>query len=638
MNRKIIIWFKPVLFLIGLAFLFSLIQPLFTVSDYRIYQTVKGFYKEKTESLDAIYVGASNVYASWQGPAAWDEFGIACYGMSIPSMPATATKYLIEECRKTQPNALFIVNLNNFKSNGIVATESDIHNVTNFLPMSKTKIKLINELAKQVGYTGMDKAEFFLPIIRFHSGWNEFTSKTFEKELEGMKGASFYGTFLRKATNIKNEFRYTDRRCTITEGQDQILRDLVKYCQDEQVKMLFVFAPQAIEEDTSIQQINTMKDYVVAQGFPVLDMMEKIDELEFDFTSDFYDTFHCNIHGSLKFTHYLGAYLKENYGFSDKRGQSAYADWDRVAEQYMADIQPYTLNIERDNLLRDNTIEKTKVTKCQAYGQSIQIAWTKVPKATGYAVYRQHIDTATGKLTPWELMTNVSANTLQYIDNNLTRNITYRYTVVPFYSKGGEMVYGNFKINGVSAKSALSAPNLLKLEESDSGITISWKAMKDAKGYVVYRKTGTENWIKLKKLKGNVTTFTDKYYQSDLPYIYTVKAYEMVDGAQQNGDHDRTGLLRYVELPKPEPVVMLTDNGVKINWNKIEGANSYSVYVKDADDQWSAVATHITDIACLDKNYVEGTSPVYKVVAEIIHGKKYYEFPSEQVILAKGDN
>ena len=183
MNKKNILWLKPILFLVCFALLFSFIQPLFTVTDRRIYQTVKGFYEEKANTLDAIYIGASNVYASWQGPVAWKEYGITCYSLAIPSMPAVATKYLIEEARKTQPNALFIVNLNNFKSNGIAVSESDIHYIVNFMPMSKTKVALINELSKQLGYTGLDKAEFYLPIIRFHSGWNQITSKNFEFDL-----------------------------------------------------------------------------------------------------------------------------------------------------------------------------------------------------------------------------------------------------------------------------------------------------------------------------------------------------------------------------------------------------------------------------------------------------------------------
>ncbi len=638
MNRKNMVWCKPVLFLIGLALLFSLINPLFTVTDDRVYQSVEGFYEEKPNSLDVIYIGASNVYASWQGPAAWEEFGITGYGIGIPSMPAVATKYMIEECRKTQPDALYIVNLNNFKVNGIVTTESDVHNVTNFLPLSTTKVALIDELAERAGFSGMDKAEFYFPVIRFHSAWEEFLAKNMDRELDGLKGASYFPTFLRTAVSLKDDFCYTSDRISVTQEQQGILQSLVSYIQKEGVNALFVFSPQVISEEKTVGQINTLKDYVLAQGLPVLDLMENIDALQLDLDSDFYNAYHCNVHGALKFTRYLSAYLKENYGFRDKRGDPAYAGWDAAAEEFAKRIKPYALPFEIENMLRSNDLAAPKLVKCTASGTSIQVNWQKSAGASGYAIYRQHRDRQTKELYPWEFVTEVDADTLHYTDEQLLRNTGYKYTVVPLGEENGGTVYGNFDISGIAAMTTIPNPKLLALEETDAGITVSWEAQDGVDSFIVYRKLPGQRWVNIGSVDGTSTTFTDSGYEPQLPYIYSVKAGAEVNGQNRYSGFDAVGLLRYAELQKPEPTLQINQDGLEITWDAVEGAGSYSVYVRQGDAPWQVVAKHITDTVWVDADYAERENAEYIVSAEFRHSDQYYKFHSAQVALEKGDN
>lgn len=635
MKEKRSYWVKPIVFLIIFVLLFSVIQVPFTVTDGRIYQAVKGFYKEEPESLDMVYIGASNVYASWQGPAAWNEFGIAGYGFAIPSMPVTATKYLIEECRKTQPDALYIINLNNFKDNGVKITESDVHNVTNFMPMSRTKVALIDELAEKAGYTGLDKAEFYLPIIRFHSGWNEFTPELFDKELTGLKGASSFPTFLKSADSIEEEFCYTARRETATEEQELLLQELMAYIRAENVNALFVFSPQAISAEGTVARLNTLKDLLVEQGFPVLDLMEEIDSLELDLTSDFYNELHCNIHGALKFTHCLGEYLQAHYSFSDKRGDPAYADWDKAAADFMDIIAPHTTDFERSGALRSNDLAAPQY-KCTSLGERVRIDWEETAGAEGYAIYRKYPESK-NKEAVWEYIAQTDADTLTYIDTQVERNVTYTYTVVPLSYRDGETVYGNFDVFGISAQTTLSAVKLLTLTEAENEITVSWEALEDAEGYDVYRKLPEQEWVNLGTLGADVTEFTDSSYDPDLPYIYTVRAYETVRDKKQQSDYDGDGLLRYKELLPPEPSVQLAEGAAEISWNAVAGASSYSVYIQDADGTLTEIASHITDAVYRDEAYAERTDPAYQVFAEYLHAGNYYEFPAEHAVTVKGD-
>ena len=91
---------------------FLCVQEVLTGNeDTRTITRVKCFYDLKENSLDAVYVGSSFTYAFWNAPYAWNEYGIAVYPYSTEYQPIEAAKFIIEDGLKTQPDALYIVNL-----------------------------------------------------------------------------------------------------------------------------------------------------------------------------------------------------------------------------------------------------------------------------------------------------------------------------------------------------------------------------------------------------------------------------------------------------------------------------------------------------------------------------------------------
>ena len=76
-------------------------------------------------------------------------------------------------------------------------------------------------------------------------------------------------------------------------------------------------------------------------GYPVINMIEKTEEMHIDRSKDYFDMYHVNIHGSIKTTNYLLKYLVGNYGFLNKKGYSDYADWDDAYIAYSEFVKPY---------------------------------------------------------------------------------------------------------------------------------------------------------------------------------------------------------------------------------------------------------------------------------------------------------
>ena len=109
--------------------------------------------------------------------------------------------------------------------------------------------------------------------------------------------------------------------------------DLLDYCDQENANALFLLAPQAIS-DNVYKQINSLGSVVEQRGYPYWDILKMADELGIQTDIDFYNANHTNVHGSMKLIGYLGQRLVEEYGFTDKHGQTGWESWDKSVELY----------------------------------------------------------------------------------------------------------------------------------------------------------------------------------------------------------------------------------------------------------------------------------------------------------------
>ena len=450
---------KSKVLLRSLAFLLLLciavigVQRLFKVKDYRISQAQHGFYEEEKGSLDAVYVGPSHVYAFFEGPLAWDSHGIAVYPLSMPSMPYMTLKYMIKEARKTQPDAMFIVNTNVF--NFRTMDDIKIHRMADYMPLSLNKIQMVSAMSERAGISLIDQLEFYFPIIRFHSGWSDLTSQDFTYSYNGLKGASVYKSFLANSSNVTKSYGTVEK---VGEIQEQVLADLddlLDYCDSENLTVLFVTVPQARNAYPDLlAMFNGVEAHIRERGYDCIDLMENPEDAGILFDCDFYNGRHANIHGALKYSAYLADYLIEHYGFSDKRGTAGYESWDEAAKEYNEIISAYTLPFEREHAGRDYGLSRPAM-KVTGEGSSITVEWKPVDGADGYQIYRK--SAADGG--SWKIICETylypedadgSTGMLSYTDIDTYEGYVYTYTVVPIRLSGHEMVYGNFNYKGVS--------------------------------------------------------------------------------------------------------------------------------------------------------------------------------------------
>ena len=202
------------------------------------------------------------------------------------------------------------------------------------------------------------------------------------------------------------------------------------------------------------------------------------------------------------------------------------------------------------------------------------------------------------------------------------------------YSSTGKVngISGNVDMNYHYVEPVFGVPELSSVNATADGLKISWKAVPEAEGYTIFRKSGNSSWKTLGSTEG--TSFVDKSAVAGETYTYTVRAYRGgFDNAQANkydslywSWFDSKGITRTC-LAIPQ----LTDaenvsGGIKVTWGAVKGAEKYRVYRKaKGASSWTNLgdvsSTSYTDKAKLES----GTTYLYTVRAVQGASTSYFE-------------
>lgn len=154
---------------------------------------------------------------------------------------------------------------------------------------------------------------------------------------------------------------------------------------------------------------------------------------------------------------------------------------------------------------------------------SVKIRWGAEEVVSGYYVYKKN---AEGK---YKLIAKLDGNTFSYIDTNLVTGQSYGYKLKAYRVVDGK-TYKSPRSKAVSAIPIPRKPKKPTITEKKRSLVLSWKQIKGATGYVVYRRDGKKgNYKKIATRKGQTTvSYTDKKVSKGITYYYKVVAYKTV--------------------------------------------------------------------------------------------------------------
>ena len=438
--KRILPVLRGFLFIIILLVIVLSVQQVLSIDNAGAFENVRGFYREKPGSLDCVFVGSSNAYCFWEPVFGWDRYGITSWNFAVPGMPMQAVKYYIIEARKTQPDALIMVNLNCFRNETAEPLLKGIHFAVDYFPFSVNKIRMINALNAGPERDYSVLLESFFPIIRFHSRWSDLQQWSFGISSRHFKSSLFISGFTSASYDLSEELVCHNGSVSPPDDVLAVFSDLLSFCQQNHLNVLFVKIPQFLLKEEQ-EQLNYMESMAVSAGFPCLDLFENMDDLNLDLKADYYNKGHTNVHGAIKISDAIGRYLVDHYSFSDKRGLKEYADWDADSKAYMNRLKPYILPFEPDHPERAD-LAAPELNAPVRDGQSVLLSWKSSGGADGYEVYRK-------SRSEWVLAADLPGSARSLRDQAPESSGSCSYTVVPYRLQGEKKLYGRFDVHGV---------------------------------------------------------------------------------------------------------------------------------------------------------------------------------------------
>lgn len=360
MKNIIIHGFKILSFIFIFCLLFAFLTYFKKPWNYDL-QNIAGFYGEKKNSLEMVYIGGSANFVYWEPLKAWEDYGITSYNFGADTIQPELYRYMIEEVLKHQNPKLIIIDARAFQYRDIdqPPTEAAYRNVLMGTPLNYNKYKFIKENVPK--YLKDKTISYNFDLVKYHSNV-EFSSlggsikMMFQLYQNPLKG--FY--FVPNVKKMKKEKFLTEKVTPISIETTKILKSLLDYIKTKNIEVLFVVSPY-IEIESEKENFNYIQSIIESEGYNFLDSNEYSKEMNIDYNMDFYNYSHVNIFGADKYTEFLSKYLKENYKINDKRKNSSYLNWNLLLENWH-----YQVDYNK-NLIIETT--KSEVYKNEIYSR-----------------------------------------------------------------------------------------------------------------------------------------------------------------------------------------------------------------------------------------------------------------------------
>lgn len=327
-------WVILICIFIIISFYFFKILTYMMKPDNIDLEIIAGFYGEKKNSLDMVYVGGSAAFVYWEPLKAFETNGIASYNFGANTVQPELYKTMIKEILKTQKPELIVIDARAFqyRDQDQKPTEVAYRNVLTGMPLSINKINFINENVKK--YLNEDTVSYYFDIIKYHRDTKDIEINnqlkmafgTFKNENKG-----FY--FVPKVAMQKKIDYETDLKMPVTTETENILIDLLEFLKTTDNKYLFVVSPY-IEQEGHKENFNYISEIINNYGYDFLDANDYASEMSIDFDTDFYNSNHVNILGADKYTEFLTNYLLENYDLPNRKEDSNYKEWFELLNEW----------------------------------------------------------------------------------------------------------------------------------------------------------------------------------------------------------------------------------------------------------------------------------------------------------------
>lgn len=296
--------------------------------------SVVGLKQEAKDSIDVIYIGGSAAFVYWEPLKAFNEFGFTSYDLATNTIQAESILAYVKYAQQYQNPDLYIIDARAFQYYDEEGSEIGLRVSSDALDIGINRTQLISTYLANRDLETNELALYF-DIAKYHTNYDALSNDIAWKLMDNSMSSDFKGCqiqpswcYLTKPEGVKN-----DRREELLVNDKKTLIELLEYFEENDLRALFVVCPYSISSE-DYSKYNTISDIVSSYGYDFLNTNDFYDEMEIDFSTDFYNENHVNCLGADKYTTYLGNYLNGKYCLPNHKGEESYKNWQELADSF----------------------------------------------------------------------------------------------------------------------------------------------------------------------------------------------------------------------------------------------------------------------------------------------------------------
>lgn len=279
--------------------------------------TAFGIISEPQDTIDAVFVGDSEVYRSIMPLRIWENYGITSYVCSTPAQKLYYSLEFLEKAFENQTPKYVFIETNSFFRDFTVSDRIE------------------------------NKAEKLVPFFRYHTNIREIFADGFDFQ-KIFSSPDYSSTINDKGYRLSlkvrgrkpknNYMAYSKDREPISDTNIKYLKRIKDFCAKNGAALIFVSIPSC--QNYNYKRHNSISDLAQQFGVDYIDMNLLKKDVPINWKKDTYDKGdHLNYHGAEKVSAYLGKYLFETNNIVDKRSDRNFENWNDAVDNFYIELE-----------------------------------------------------------------------------------------------------------------------------------------------------------------------------------------------------------------------------------------------------------------------------------------------------------
>ena len=295
--------------------------------------SMQSLYAQKKNTCDVLLLGSSHVGMNLDTEELWHSFGIPAYNLWGSIQPFWNSYYTLQEALKAQRPKVVVLDV--FSAIMQSEYQDPARQETNLVGMHHNMNRI---RATKVSAPPERHMNLFLEFPLYHTRIRELTGDDFA-HFPWTKGLINYkGSFVHYGSSggTMPITEPTGQVTPLPAKQEEYLLKIIRLCQEEALPLVLIKTPYNGWNDEQ-GFYNRVGQIAQEHNIPFIDFNTLWNSLGMNDSDIWVDQLHINTQGGRKLSHWLGSFLFENYGLTDRRDDPDYASWQLYSQQQRTD-------------------------------------------------------------------------------------------------------------------------------------------------------------------------------------------------------------------------------------------------------------------------------------------------------------